>query len=95
MPDDANASAYRTWCRDVSRRCEAHLGIGLSDLPDLLTRDAFENGTTPEDFFNEDVANLVAEEFGGWGVTLIENYRKKRTTRPGVLNPEVAHGKLD
>ncbi len=95
MPDSANASAYRAWYRDVSRLCEHHLGIGLSDLPDLLTRDAFDNGTTPEDFFNEDVANLVAEEFGLWGVTLIENYRTKRPARPGSPNPEATYGKLD
>lgn len=95
MPDDKKSSAYRAWYREVSRLCEEHFGVTLSDLPDLLTRDAYDSGTTPEDFFNEDVAELVMEEFGSLGATLVENYRKKRPPQPSLLNPEVPYGPLD
>jgi hypothetical protein len=94
MPD-GKVSDYRSWYREVSRLCEEHIGVTLSDLPDLMTRDAFDNGTSPEDFFDEDVAELVMEEFGDLGATLIENYRKKRPPRRSILNPEVSYGKLD
>jgi hypothetical protein len=90
MPD--GIPNYRSWYKAVSHLCEEYIGLALSDLPDLLTRDAFANGTTPEDFFADEVAELVMEEFGELGATLIANYRKKR---PSILNPEVSYGKLD
>jgi hypothetical protein len=92
---DPQKAEYRQWYREVSRLCEEHLGIALSDLPDLLTRDAFDNGTTPEQFFDDDVAELVMEEFGPVGVTLIENYEKKRSGRARLLKPAVNYEHLD
>lgn len=94
MPDE-KVSDYRSWYREVSRLCEEHFGVVLSDLPDLLTRDAFDSGTTPEAFLDEDVAELVIKEFGSLGATLALNYRKKLPPRPSILKPEVPYGKLD
>lgn len=57
--------AYRAWMRKVDRLTRAAFGIGYDDLPDLLfTRDAFDQGRSAEDFFDEDVRRVAAEEFG-------------------------------
>lgn len=61
---DDKADAFYNWLGEVNRLCLAKFGISLDDLPDILTRDAFDNGTSPEDFFEEDVMNLAREEFG-------------------------------
>lgn len=93
--NDPKTTEYRQWYREVSQLCEEHIGIALSDLPDMLTHDAFDNGTTPEEFFDDDVAEMVMEEFGALGATLIENYRQKRQERPRILKPEVNYEQLD
>lgn len=57
--------AYQAWMRKVDRLTRAAFGIGYDDLPDLLfTRDAFNQGRSAEDFFDEDVRRVVHEEFG-------------------------------
>lgn len=56
--------AFYDWLGQVDSLCLAKFGIGLDDLPDLLTRDAFDSGTSPEGFFEEDVMNMAREEFG-------------------------------
>lgn len=57
--------AYQAWMRKVDRLTRATFGIGYDDLPDLLfTRDAFNQGRSAEDFFEEDVRRVVHEEFG-------------------------------
>lgn len=61
---DDKTTAFKDWLGQVDGLCLAKFHIGLDDLPDLLTRDAFDNGTSPEDFFEEDVMNMVREEFG-------------------------------
>ena len=51
--------------RKVDHLTRAAFGIGYDDLPDLLfTRDAFNQGRSAEDFFDEDVRRVVHEEFG-------------------------------
>lgn len=56
---------FRRWIETVSRKCNRRWGLQLDDLPDLRTRDAFEAGLTPEQFFDEEVMNVMREEFGG------------------------------
>lgn len=57
--------AYQAWMRKVDRLTRAAFGIGYDDLPDLLfTRDAFDQGRSAEDFFDEDVRRVAHEEFG-------------------------------
>lgn len=56
---------YQRWLESVSRKCNRRWGLHLEDLPDLRTRDAFDAGLTPEQFFDEDVVSLMREEFGG------------------------------
>lgn len=55
---------FRDWLGHVDALCLARFHIGLDDLPDMLTRDAFDNGVSPEEFFEEDVMELAREEFG-------------------------------
>lgn len=65
LTDDRRA-AFRDWLGHVDGLCLAKFHIGLDDLPDLLTRDAFDNGVSPEEFFEDDVMKLAREEFGDW-----------------------------
>lgn len=61
---DDKATAFKDWLGQVDGLSLAKFGLTLDDLPDLLTRDAFDNGTSPEDFFEEEVMNAAREEFG-------------------------------
>lgn len=60
-----NDQAFQDWLGQVDWRCLAKFGIGLDDLPDLMTRDAFDNGVSPLYFFEQDVMRLAREQFGG------------------------------
>lgn len=59
LPDE-----FTTWKRDVSKLCQERFGLSLSDLPDMLTRDAFDSGTSPEEFFEDEVMRMMREDFG-------------------------------
>lgn len=61
--DDKN-QAFKDWLKQVDALCLAKFHIGLADLPDMLTRDAFDDDVTPEEFFEEDVMRVAREEFG-------------------------------
>lgn len=56
--------AFRDWLGQVNGFCLAKFHIGLDDLPDMCTRDAFESGMSAQDFFENDVMDLAREEFG-------------------------------
>jgi hypothetical protein len=56
--------AFRDWLGQVNGFCLAKFHIGLDDLPDLCTRDAFDSGMSAQDFFENDVMELAREEFG-------------------------------
>lgn len=55
--------SYKDWMGEVDGMCNDLLGVSLYDLPDMPTRDAYDNGTTPEKFF-EEVQETVREELG-------------------------------
>jgi hypothetical protein len=57
--------AFFAWLREVNQLCFLRFGLTLSDLPDLRTRDAFDNDVSPVDFMAEDVLPMLREEFGG------------------------------
>ena len=61
---DGKDAAFKDWLGQVNGLCMAKFQIGLDDLPDMLTRDAFDAGTSPEDFFEDDVMTMAREEFG-------------------------------
>ncbi len=62
--DSTRDQAFDAWRREVSALCLAKFGVELCDLPDLRTRDAFDNDVSPAEFFREDVLPLMREEFG-------------------------------
>ncbi len=57
---------FQKWLERVDALCQKRWGVGLFDLPDTATRHAFDEGTTPEDFVRDTVAEDVRIEFG-WG----------------------------
>lgn len=55
---------YKTWIDKVDAIVEANHGISYHDLPDmLLSRDSYDQGFSPEEFYEQEVADLIAEEF--------------------------------
>ena len=58
----ADTRPFLYWLVAVDRHCTRVLGIGLFDLPDMLMRDSFDEGVTPEDFFQEQVMDTAREE---------------------------------
>lgn len=58
----ADTREFLYWLVAVDRHCTRALGVGLFDLPDMMTRDAFEEGVTPADFFAETVMDTAREE---------------------------------
>ncbi len=59
------AGEFKRWLAEVDRLCRRKFGLRLDDLPDMLTRDAFDSGVSPEDFFDEEVMGVMREEYGG------------------------------
>jgi hypothetical protein len=66
MPTTAPSpeAAFAAWKAEVSTICAQRFGLTLDDLPDMLTRDAFDAGTTPDEFFEDDVMQVMREDFG-------------------------------
>lgn len=44
---------FADWLRLADRYCIGIAGVGLSDLPDTLSRDAYEAGDTPRDHVDD------------------------------------------
>jgi hypothetical protein len=55
---------FEAWRTAVTRLLWDEFGLSLDDLPDMLTRDAFDNGITPQEFYENDVMDVMREEFG-------------------------------
>jgi hypothetical protein len=64
MPTDPKTAEFKAWLKEVDKLCLAKFTVGLSDLPDMLTRDAFDSGVTPKEFFDDDVMRTMREDFG-------------------------------
>ena len=48
-----NGVSFEQWLRLADRYCIGLAGVGLSDLPDTLSRDAYEAGDTPRDHVDD------------------------------------------
>jgi hypothetical protein len=57
-------SPYDTWENVLDLICRKRLGLGLHDLPDVATRDGFDQGSSPEEFFEEEVVPRMQEDHG-------------------------------
>lgn len=55
---------FRVWRAAVSDLVRQKFSLTLDDLPDMLTRDAFDGGTTPREFFDDEVMRVMREDFG-------------------------------
>lgn len=55
---------FEAWKQSVSDLIMKHFGLTLDDLPDMLTRDAFDGEVSPEDFYEDTVIEVIKEEFG-------------------------------
>lgn len=53
--------SYDAWIRELDRLSEARLSVSLDELPDLMTRDAYDAGISPETFFEEVVLPRLQE----------------------------------
>lgn len=51
--------SFREWMKVVDKLCLERLSLSIHDLPDMLFRDAFDDGVAPEDFFEEEVMEEV------------------------------------
>lgn len=50
---------FDDWMDQVNDVCEGKFGLSIHDLPDMLFRDAYEDGLSPEQFM---IDNLPDEE---------------------------------
>jgi hypothetical protein len=64
---------FAAWLHEVDKIVSKKLGIGLFDLPDMMTRDAYDAESTPEEFVSETVAEVVTEDFGEEAASLLRD----------------------
>ena len=55
---------FEEWRTAVTRILWHRFKLSLDDLPDMMTRSAFNNGVTPQEFYDNDVMDVLREEFG-------------------------------
>ena len=55
---------FQDWTTDLDLVCRKRLGMSLHDLPDMATRDGFDAGDSPEEFFEETLVPLLREDHG-------------------------------
>lgn len=64
-PTTPTTASFGDWLYRVSDLTLAKFGVTYEELPDLLfVRSAYNDGVSPEEFFEEDVVPMVREEFG-------------------------------
>ena len=49
--------SYGEWMKQADRHCAAISGVSINDLADGASRDAFDDGVSPEDYAEELLAN--------------------------------------
>lgn len=52
---------YDEWIRHVDRAVQKRVGVSLDELPDWLSRDAFDEGLTPKE-----AVDVCLEQTGFW-----------------------------
>lgn len=55
---------YDAWMAEVEELVYDRAGLHLEGLPVTTSRGAFEEGMTPEEYVESDIASIVAEELG-------------------------------
>jgi hypothetical protein len=49
---------FDTWMERIDRCCQLDFGLSIHDLPDMLFRDAYDSGLTPETFMAENLPDV-------------------------------------
>lgn len=63
FPDPAprdDPMSFRDWMREVDRLCLSAFGMSIHDLPDMLFRDAYDSGSSPKQFMDDELPDLEA-----------------------------------
>lgn len=63
--------SYRKWYDELNDICTAYLGLGLPHFEDMLTRDWYEDGMTPQEAFEDCV--LVELEENGYNLSFLRD----------------------
>ena len=50
--------SFEQWMKDLDRICWSNYGLSIYDLPDMCFRDAYDNGQTPVEFFEDELGTL-------------------------------------
>jgi hypothetical protein len=60
--DTCDEVTFDAWVLGVDSVTRKRLGVRLDDLPDLCTRDAYDNGSSIGSFFHEDVVQAFRDD---------------------------------
>ena len=57
--------SFRDWMKELDLICYSNYGMSVHDLPDMCFRDAYDDGTSPVEFFHcelgtvDDLSRLI------------------------------------
>jgi len=57
-----NLRSYETWISDVDAVLVRKVGVSSADLPDILYRDLYDDGHSPEEAAEEAIENAMGGE---------------------------------
>lgn len=49
---------FEDWLQELDLLCYGNYGMSIHDLPDMETRDAFDGGISPLQFFHNELGTL-------------------------------------
>lgn len=58
LPSPGAAVNFEQWMKEVNDLCLAQYCLSIHDLPDMLFRDAYDDGQTPEEFMSENLGDM-------------------------------------
>jgi len=50
--------SFEDWIQELDLLCFCNYGMSIHDLPDMLTRDAWEDGISPLQFFHDEIGTV-------------------------------------
>jgi hypothetical protein len=55
---------FAEWLTEINTLLESRLAVSLFDLPDMMFRDAYDAGNTPEEFIQDEIFPFIRDEYG-------------------------------
>ncbi len=49
---------FENWLQELDLLCWTNYGMSIHDLPDMETRDAFDDGISPLQFFHDELGTV-------------------------------------